>query len=265
MRGLVRDERRGAAVRERGATEIAVGDLRDPGSLEAAAQGVDGVFHIGPAFQPDEAQLGLNMVEAATRAGVRNFVFSGVMHPANGLSNHSSKLPVEQAVFASGMQFTILRPARLYQNIGHALGAVLEHGVFAEPFSKAARIGWVDYRDIAEVAAIALTEDRLAYGAFELCAGIADRDEVVAIMSEVLARDVDAAEPSFEAWAGAASLPFDAQQLRHIADMWAYYDKHGLPGNSIVLETILGREPRTLRQYIEDLVGGVPTEVAPTA
>jgi hypothetical protein len=44
--------------------------------------------------------------------------------------------------------------------------------------------------------------------------------------------------------------------------MCAYYDRHGLPGNSLVLRTILGREPRTLRDYLRDLVDGVPTEAA---
>jgi uncharacterized protein YbjT (DUF2867 family) len=261
VRGLVREASRGASALERGATEIVVGDLRDPDSLAAAAQGVDGVFHIGPAFDPDEAQLGVTMVEAAAQAGVRTFVFSGVIHPANGLSNHSSKLPVERALFASGMRFTILQPARLYQNIGRGLAAVLERGAFGEPFSKAAKIGWVDYRDVAEVAAIALTEDRLANAAFELCADASlDREEIAAIMSDVLARRVEAVEPTFETWARAAPLPFDADQIQRIAAMCAYYDEHGLPGNTLALRTILGREPRTFRTYLEDLVSGVPTE-----
>ena len=39
-------------------------------------------------------------------------------------------------------------------------------------------------------------------------------------------------------------------------------DEHGLPGNSLVLRTILGREPRTLGRYLRDLVSGVPTDAA---
>jgi uncharacterized protein YbjT (DUF2867 family) len=263
VRGLVRDEASAAPVRERGAAEIAVGDLRDPDSLAEAARGADGVFHIGPAFHPDEARLGVNMVEAATRAGVRTFVFSGVIHPANGLSNHAAKLPVERAVQASGMRFTILQPARLYQNLGRSLDAVREHGAFGEPFSKSAPIGWVDYRDVAEVAAIALTGDGLGHAAFELCAALADREDIAATMADVLGRPVEAVEPTFEDWAAAVGpLPYDSEQLRRVADMCAYYDRHGLPGNSLVLRTILGREPRTLRDYLRDLVDGVSTEAA---
>ena len=262
VRGLVRDEQRAEALRARGAGEIAIGDLRDVDSLTAAARGVDGVFHIGPAFHRDETRLGLNMVAAAAAADVRNFVFSAVIHPGNGLWNHSAKLPVERALYASGMRFTILQPARFYQNIGRVWQTVVGTGVFGEPFSRKAKIAWVDYRDVVEVATIALTDDRLAYGTFELCARIADRDDIVALMREVLGRDIEVSEPSFDAWAGGSRLPFDEWQLQRIAEMYAHYDEHGLPGNGLVLSTILGRAPLSFRRYLEDLVSGAPTELS---
>lgn len=46
------------------------GDLSDRASLEAAADGMDGVFLITPAFHPDAVRLGLNAVEAAVASGV---------------------------------------------------------------------------------------------------------------------------------------------------------------------------------------------------
>jgi hypothetical protein len=36
--------------------------------------------------------------------------------------------------------------------------------------------------------------------------------------------------------------------------MFGHYNVHGLPGdNSLVLKCILGREPRTLKQYFHEL------------
>jgi uncharacterized protein YbjT (DUF2867 family) len=53
----------------------------------------------------------------------------------------------------------------------------------------------VDYRDVADVAAVAMTGDELSYGTFELCApGLLDRREVAAIVSDVLGRPIVAAE-----------------------------------------------------------------------
>ncbi|MGA2081399.1 MAG: NmrA family NAD(P)-binding protein [Holophaga sp.] len=45
-------------------------------ALGEAARGVDGVFHINPAFAPNDAELGIAMVHAAMASGVRKLVFS---------------------------------------------------------------------------------------------------------------------------------------------------------------------------------------------
>lgn len=75
IRALLRDESKAGAARERGVEETAIGDLSDAGSLHKAVEGVDGVFHIGPGFAPNEAEMGVAMVSAAKAAGVRKFFF----------------------------------------------------------------------------------------------------------------------------------------------------------------------------------------------
>ncbi|MES1264384.1 MAG: NmrA family NAD(P)-binding protein, partial [Variovorax sp.] len=116
-RAMVRNEEQAKLAVANGAAEVVFADLRDARSLDNASTGVEGVFHTGPAFAPDEARMGLNMVEAARRAGVRRFVFSSVIQPTNtDLANHASKIPVENALFASGMEYVLLHPANLFQN-----------------------------------------------------------------------------------------------------------------------------------------------------
>jgi uncharacterized protein YbjT (DUF2867 family) len=254
VRALVQSPAKAEVLRQQGLKDIAIGDLRDLASLERAAKGVDGVFHIGPAFLADEAQLGLNMVEAAKSVGVRRFVFSSVIQPTSSrLSNHASKIPVEDAIYASGMEYVVLQPANFFQNIGNAWRSVVQKGSFGEPFSKSARIGRVDYRDVAEVVGIAFAEDRLTYGTFELCAGLMNREEIVAVMSHVLHKPIEATEPSFEEWAAAAGVPAGEEQRQGIKNLDDYYGKSPLGGNSLVLQAIRQREPTSLRQYIESL------------
>lgn len=171
VRALLRNADSAASARAHGASEIAIGDLRQPDTLRNAFAGVDGVFHIGPAFVADESALGDTLVDAAKRSGVRTIVFSSAIHPTNNdLANHRSKLPVETAIFKSGLDYTILYPATYFQNLAPAWPGIVETGVLAEAFSVTARVARVDYRDVAEVAAEALTDDRLAGGSFELCA-----------------------------------------------------------------------------------------------
>lgn len=251
VRGLVRDADQGDAVREQGAAEVAVGDLRDRTSLDAALEDVNSVFYIAPAFIPDEAEIGKSMVEAAKRAGVRRIVFSSVIDPVIGaLDNHIGKAPVEEAIIESGMEYAILQPALFFQNLAGVWPRVVKTGVFAEPWSTETRFSRVDYREVAEVAAIALTEDRLLYGTYQLCAeGNLDRHDVARLMGEVLGREIQATRLDPDKIAPGN----DGGQPSPIRRMFDWYDDCGLLGNALILRAILGREPRTLEQYIREL------------
>ena len=261
VRALVRRPDDTAAALQRGAHQVAVADLRDAASLARAAAGCDGVFHIGPAFQPDEAEMGCRMVAAAQAAGVRKFVFSSVIQPTHTtLANHASKLPVETALFESTLDYTLLHPANFFQNLQGAWPAIARDGVFAEPFPVGTRIARVDYRDVAEAAAIALTGDRLSYGSFELCApGRFNRIEIAAMASEALGKPVRAAELPFDDWVTVARPPYDARQLGLLAKVHAHYAAHGLGGNALTLEAILGRPPRMLGDYLRELAASQPS------
>lgn len=260
VRALVRNQEQAASAYRRGASEVVYADLRDMDSLAKAVDGVEGVFHIGPAFVADEAQLGINMVHAASQAGVRRFVFSSVIQPTNtALANHASKIPVENALYSSGMAYTILHPTNFFQNIRPGWKKVINDSLFAEPFPATVRIGRVDYRDVAEVAAIALTSDKLAYGSFELCDEAAlSREDIAAVMSDVLERPVAPAAPEFDEWAAMVGLTNDRQYRQSLAAVHRHYADHGAPANTRVLRAILGREPRSLRRYLEELAAELP-------
>jgi uncharacterized protein YbjT (DUF2867 family) len=253
VRALVRDESRAAAASALGAKETVLGDLTDPASLAEAVRGVDGVFHINPAFAPGEANMGVAMVNAASGGGVRKFVFSGVIHPSiSAMVNHAGKQPVEEALYDSGLDYTVLQPAMFMQNLAALWPEIRERGRFALPYSATAKVCWVDYRDVAEVAATAFITDRLSRGTFELCApGLVDRVEMAAMVSDVLGRPVSAVVTPLHEFSSA--LPQGA--LRDgLLRMMTHYDRHGFAGgNSLVLEAILGREPRSLLDYFRQL------------
>jgi uncharacterized protein YbjT (DUF2867 family) len=243
VRGFVRNATQGDVARRLGAAEFAVGDLRDLASLAAALKDVGSVFYIAPAFMVDEAEVGVRIVRAARQAGVRRFVFSSVIHPTlSALVNHSAKAPVEEAILVSGMEYAFLQPTMFFQNFAESWPEVQKTGVLSQPWSIETRFTRVDYRDVAEVAAIALTEDRLTFGTYELCAdGALDRREVAALISEVMGRTVKAGRSS----SGNSPPAMKA--------MFEWYDTHGLLGNALALRSILGRQPRTLRAYFEEL------------
>lgn len=252
VRALIRDAKQTDAVRNNGAAEVAIGDLTDRTSLDAALKSVDAVFYIAPAFITGEVEIGKSMVDAARRAGVRRFVFSSVIDPViSALENHISKAPVEEAIIESGMEYSILQPAMFVQNLARGWAGALKTGTFGEPWSEETRFSRVDYRDVAEVAAVALLEDRLLFGTYQLCAeGRHNRKEVVAMMGEVMNRKVEsvtAHPPASPAQNGGGN------QVPPMQRMFDWYDHHPLVGNALTLRAILGREPRTLRDYFEEL------------
>ncbi|MCX7522469.1 NmrA family NAD(P)-binding protein [Microbacterium sp. STN6] len=253
VRGLVHSAAREAAARANGATETVVADLDSREELAAALDGVDAVFHVVPAFVPDEAATGLVMVEAARKAGVRRLVFSSVYHPSLlTLSNHRDKQPVEQAIYDSGLEFTVLQPAMFMSQLDGIAASAIEHGVIAGPYSSESKMAYVDYRDVAEAAAQALTTDRLLGGTFELAgAGEYSRHEIARELSSLLGRPLRAE--------GAEPAELDPRMPAHLreglATMFHHYEVAGLRGgNSLVLDTILQRPAATVPTYLRELV-----------
>jgi len=255
VRALVRSRDSERKAREYGADETAIGDLEEARGLISASVGVEGVFHVGPAFAPRESDMGVTMVEAAKAAGVNKFVFSSVMHPSiSKLTNHASKRPVEEAVYDSGMTFTILQPAIFMQTMEGGWSEVIRSGRFALPYSRRVKTSYVDYRDVAEIAAEAFVTDKFDNGTYELCApGMFNRSEIAALMSESLELRIDAGEMAFDVWADKAQVP-EGPVRAGLKRMYAEYNQHGFwGGNAIVLKCLLGREPRTLKQFFHEL------------
>jgi uncharacterized protein YbjT (DUF2867 family) len=266
VRALIRDVAKEGLVREAGAHHTVVGDIRDPRVLQRAVQGCGGVYFIGPRFMSEEAQVGRAMVDAAIRGGVRRFVYSGVYHPSiDALYNHRAKLVVEDALYGSELEFTVLQPARFIH--GPVLAGwrrVVDEGVFVDAFDPARPMAYVDYDDVAEVAAIALTESRLARGTFELAApGEYTGHDLAAHLAQALGRPVRAEQVALEDYGPAGPLMANAYAREGFLRLRDYYDRFGFRGgNGLVLEAILGRAPTDVPAFIAKLMAGQSVDPA---
>ncbi|MEO7126596.1 MAG: NmrA family NAD(P)-binding protein [Nakamurella sp.] len=248
VRAAVHSPDKAISMSELGARETAPFDLGDPASVDAALAGVDGAFLITPAFAPDATAWGLDFIAAAERAGVRKLVYSGVYHPSLPLENHAGTRPIEAALYASDLDFTILQPAMFMQGLNGAWRQALRAGTLVMPWSKDSRMSYVDYRDVADVAALAFTDQRLSHGTFELAAETIDRVELAALFSRASGKRITAEDMPVGA------LPTGLPD--GLGAMFADYDKHGFHGgNSLVLQAILGRGPRSISGYVNELVG----------
>ena len=248
VRAVVHDPTKTDIPRNHGAQETVAADLRDHASVDTALDGVDGAFLITPAFAPGATELGLAMIEAAQRSGVRKLVYSGVYHPSLPLENHASTRPIETALYASDLDFTILQPAMFMQGLDDVWQQARSTGALVMPWSRHSRMSYVDYRDVAEVAALAFTDERLSYGTFELAAdGMIDRVRLAELFGKASGTPVTAEDAPTDALP--PGLP---DGLRA---MFADYDRHGFHGgNSLVLRALLGRSPRSIESCVTELV-----------
>ncbi|KAI9462685.1 NAD-P-binding protein [Russula earlei] len=163
----------------------AIADLLDLPSLRNALKGARAVFYNGP-VHANEFQMGKNIVDAACAMDIEKLVYCSVLHPyISRLPHHRSKLEVEEYIFESGLNYTILQPSHLMQNISvyHAL----EHCHLEVPFSPFVTHGFLDLEDLA-AAAVAILRARPSAHArtrYELVGDLASYRDVADRLSEI--------------------------------------------------------------------------------
>jgi uncharacterized protein YbjT (DUF2867 family) len=255
VRGFVRNNIGDSAARKAGAKETVIGDLLDTQSIEAATKGVTGIFHIAPAFMSEESSIGRLIIDIACQNNIKKFVYCSVLHSIESkMLHHKAKRQVEAALLKTNLDFTILQPAMFMQNILLEWENIVNRGIYQGMFSPDCLISQVDWEDVAEVAAIALTTNDYRYATFELCAeGMMTRHQMANTVSEVLKKPIRATTILFDDWKPAALMgPYQREAMSR---MFKYYSAHGfVGGNGKVLRAILGREPATFRVFVERIV-----------
>jgi uncharacterized protein YbjT (DUF2867 family) len=114
------------------------------------------------------------------------------------------------------------------QNFEAGWDVVIRQRRLLLPYSKLAKACYADYRDVAAVAAIALTGNELGYGTFELCApGMVNRVELAAMMSAAIGRTIEAGRSPFNEWAQAAQILDGLRENLRV--MYEDYDQYGFP------------------------------------
>jgi len=257
VRALVHHDEQMQLVKSLGAKEAIVGDMRDESTFRRAAQGVRAIYHICPNVNPDEIAIGKVAVAAAQHDRTEEFVFHSVMHPqTEAMAHHWNKLRVEEALFESGLAFTILQPASYMQNVLGGWRAIVERGVYEVPYSVEARMSVVDLEDVAQAAAIVLTEPGHVGATYELAGPeVLTQTQVAEILSKHLKRPVRAEQVAIEAWTRQAQASgMGNYQIDRLVKMFLYYDRHGFWGNPRTLSNLLGRTPTKFEAFVERVI-----------
>lgn len=243
--------RRPPATPPAGSVEYVAFDFADPATYASALDGVGRLFLVRPPAIADAKRLINPFVSAVQAAGVNQVVFLSLIGvERNRFVPHHA---IEAHIQAIGLPYSFLRAGFFMQNLSTTHRAeIADENRIVIPAGQS-RTAFLDGRDIAAVAALALTETGHANRAYPLTGGEAlSFGEVAAIFSEALGRRIVYANPSV--------LRFVWRSLRGgrglgmTLVMAALYTagRRGAATITPDLPRLLGRPPITLRQFVED-------------
>jgi uncharacterized protein YbjT (DUF2867 family) len=254
-----------------GVREVVIGDIREAKDIDRAVKGVDAIFHVCPGgLAYWERDIGRNIIAAAEREGVKHVVFCTLMHPIiSGLLQHATKRDVEEMLVSSDLKWTILQPCDFIQT--QVPPSTFRTGILPVSYGHLKRHSIVDLRDVADVAVKVFREGEAHYYArYELCGTpqSINSQELAAVIEEVCGRPITVqavSGPEFmRVWAKEEGPPIGSahgmdhpegrayakQVLIHI-EKW--YAEHDYMGNSNVMRWLLGREPRSVKDYVRSI------------
>ena len=233
--------------------EVAIGDLLDPVSVEQAMQGVDKLFLLN-AVVTDELTQALIAYGIARRVGLKHVTYLSVfkVDQFRDVPHFASKLAVEGTLREFGIPYTILRPGYYIQNDATLKDALLGAGVYPMPIGTAG-IAAADVRDIAEAAAISLTEDGHDGQTYDIVAPtMISGSGNAALWSKLLDKEIKYTGHNFDQWEQGmrSRMPsWSAYDLRMMFQ--GYFDRgFGSTETEVVrLTKLLGHAPRSYEDF----------------
>jgi uncharacterized protein YbjT (DUF2867 family) len=243
------------------AVEIALGDLNDPVSIAEAMKGTDKLFLlIGREGVPVELTQAVTAYGLAKKSGLKHVTFVSVFKADQFLEvpHFANKNAVEEAIRAGGMPYTILRPAYFAQNERSFKSELTELGVYPIPAGNQG-LAVVDVRDLAEAAAISLTEEGHNGKTYDLVSSeMLTGRNAAATWSRLLGKQVSyVGHADFDA--------FEAQLRKKGSPSWLAWDlrimfqgfvERGFSNTedeAARFAALLGHRPRTYSSFAEEL------------
>ena len=253
VRGMVRKQHdRGSGTLP--GVEFMTGDFDDPGSIRRALEGIERAFLVTNSSDRAEAQQ-LGFVEVARAVGLRHIVYLSQLHaagnsPVRFLRYHAV---VEDAIDSSGITYTHLRPNLYMQGLLGFRSSIISEGRFFAPAGDA-RVSIVDVRDIAAVAAAALTESGHEGKIYDITGPQAlTHAEMASQLSDALGRDVafvDIPEQAMRDMLFAFGIP--AWQADGLIEDYAHYRLGEASTISSAVVDVTGRPPRSFAAFARD-------------
>jgi uncharacterized protein YbjT (DUF2867 family) len=251
----VRDTAKARRFADRG-IEVRHGDYADAASLPAAFAGADQLLLVS-SNDPgaDAVALHRNAIEAAVAAGVGRILYTSHQGaaPDTPFGPGRDHAATEQLLADSGVPWTSLRNGFYAHSLAWLLGPWRETGRITVPAD--GPVSWTAREDAAEAAAVILASKGDYDGPVTLTAKAAPTfTEIAGATSDLTGRTIETEVVPADEWVAtrvAAGQPEFMAQFT--LGMYQATSKGFFAGVDPLLGTLLGREPRTVRDVLREL------------
>lgn len=249
IRVLVRDERKVAHLDT--CVERMVGDWDKTETLLPALKGVERIFLVTYEMRQD-----INVLEAAKRAGVQHMVklstLEATEHKIQVGKWHYER---EELIRLSGLDWTFLRPGMFMSNsIDWWAESIKGQGSVFFPGGKKGKVAPVDPRDVAKVAAVALTQPGHHGQAYELTGSeLFTIGEMVGVISRVLGKTIQYVDiPPIAAKLFMLKSGMDKTLVNALMEMLASLRRNEGAIVTDTVQCVTGQPPRTFEAWCRE-------------
>ena len=249
----VRDPEQARGLEERG-IRVRQGDFANAASLAHAFEGASQVLIVsGSATGETAVRQHRAAIDMAKVAGARRILYTSHMgaNPSSPFPPMPDHAATEALLRDSGVAFTALRNGFYATTVGLLLGTAVETGELVAP--EDGPVAWTTHADLAEAAAIALTEDSLAGITPNLTASEAiDLDGIAAIASELTSRPIHrVVVPDAEYRAGLVAHGVPAPAADMLLGLFLASRQGAFAHVDPTLARLIGRPPTPLRDVLK--------------
>lgn len=231
--------------------EVVELDYARPATFDAAVEWADRLFLQPPSFASDAHETVAPLLDWAVQAGTEHVVCVTAMgmelrddRPLRRLESHIGSL---------GVDFTFLRPNFYMQSFtdGPLGGRIRRTGAYAMPVERGTRVSVVDARDVAAVAAAALTDPQHLGASYTLTGPEAlTHEELARMMTEATGRTItfgSCTDEEMFGWLVGAGWPRDEAS----AVISLYQSVRGGVRAAVTddVRTVLGRGPTSFADF----------------
>ncbi|MEJ2138372.1 MAG: NmrA family NAD(P)-binding protein [Gammaproteobacteria bacterium] len=260
FRALVRDPDKASAWAGKG-VELVKGDLNDKASILAALNGVDRAVLIMPNGQ-DQERLELAFIAAAKEAGLEWIIKLSSPEAVRGTTSPTPlvHLAAEDAIQASGMNWTFVRPSFFMQNFRGAVPQAKATGKLSMPMGDGTA-ALTDCADAGAFIAHILTDEN-SQQHYGQCYDITGPDpvmtfaDIAGIIGEAIGKEVVYEHADPKAYQEKLR-PFVTSDWHSdaVAHLFAEIADGTTPGHKTdTFEKIMGRPGRSFKEYLDSVV-----------